>query len=69
MLGADTSVGWTGPLVWLGMFAAGAFVVVITLWALPDTPHIAALRTHPGEYKERVLGFLDQALLGLGGTP
>jgi hypothetical protein len=51
------------------MFAAGAFVVVITLWALPDTPHIAALRTHPGEYKERVLGFLDQALLGLGGTP
>ncbi|HEX6844597.1 MAG TPA: alpha/beta fold hydrolase [Actinomycetota bacterium] len=26
----------------------------VTLWDLPDTPHIAAIRTHPDEYRERV---------------
>jgi hypothetical protein len=27
----------------------------VTLWTLPDTPHISAIRTHPAEYRERVL--------------
>jgi pimeloyl-ACP methyl ester carboxylesterase len=40
---------------------------VISLWSLPDTHHIAALQTHSEEYMERVLGFLDETLLGLGG--
>lgn len=35
----------------------------VTLWALPDTAHTAALRTHPEEYRRRVLGFFDNTLL------
>jgi pimeloyl-ACP methyl ester carboxylesterase len=36
----------------------------VELWELPDTPHIGAIRTHRAEYEERVLAFLDAALLG-----
>jgi pimeloyl-ACP methyl ester carboxylesterase len=39
---------------------------VVTLWSLPDTAHTAALRTHPAEYRERVLEHFDEVLLGSG---
>ena len=39
---------------------------VITLWALPDSPHTQALRTHPAEYEQRVITVFDGALLGNG---
>ena len=35
----------------------------ITLWSLPDTPHIQALRRHPDGYERRVVTVFD-ALLG-----
>ena len=34
----------------------------IELWEPPDTAHVAALRTHPAEWEERVTTFLDRAL-------
>ena len=37
---------------------------VVNLWSLPDTPHTGAIRTHPGEYRERVVEVFDAALLG-----
>ena len=36
-------------------------------WELPDVDHTAAIRERPGEYERRVVGFLDEALLGPGG--
>jgi hypothetical protein len=33
------------------------------LWELPDSPHIGALRTHRAEWEQRVVSFLDDALL------
>jgi dienelactone hydrolase len=43
-----------------------AFVAVApdraSLWELPDTPHIGALAWHPGEWEQRVVGFLDATL-------
>lgn len=36
---------------------------VIELWALPDTPHTQALRTHPAEYERRVITLFDEVLL------
>jgi pimeloyl-ACP methyl ester carboxylesterase len=35
----------------------------VETWELPDTPHIGAIGTHRAEYEERVLAFLDAALL------
>lgn len=35
---------------------------VVTVWELPDTPHIAALADHPEQWESRVVGFLDDAL-------
>ena len=43
--------------------AAGGSAV--QLWELPDTGHTAGLRTHPGAYQARTVGFLDRAL-GVG---
>jgi hypothetical protein len=43
--------------------AAGGSAV--QLWELPDTGHTAGLRTHPGAYEARTVGFLDRAL-GVG---
>lgn len=34
----------------------------VELWELPDTGHIAGVRTHPEEYERRVVGFFDAAL-------
>ena len=34
-----------------------------TLWEPSATGHIAALETHPDEYEQRVVGFLDRTLL------
>ena len=34
-----------------------------TLWSREEPGHIDALFTHPEEYRQRVIGFLDQALL------
>jgi pimeloyl-ACP methyl ester carboxylesterase len=34
----------------------------VELWPLPDTAHTKGLRTHPGEWERRVVGFLDAAL-------
>ncbi len=36
----------------------------VTLWELPDTPHIAAIERHPDAWGSRVVGFLDEALGG-----
>lgn len=33
------------------------------LWKVPGSAHIAGLRTRPAEYEQRVVGFLDDALL------
>ena len=33
------------------------------LWRLTDTPHTRGLKKHGDEYRERVLGFFNQALL------
>jgi hypothetical protein len=33
------------------------------LWELPDSPHTGALRTHRAQWEQRVVGFLDGALL------
>jgi uncharacterized protein len=38
-------------------------------WALPDTAHTKALTTHPAPYQQRVLSFLDTALLSTQGSP
>jgi pimeloyl-ACP methyl ester carboxylesterase len=35
----------------------------ITLWALADTPHTQALRTHPAGYERRVIALFDEELL------
>jgi fermentation-respiration switch protein FrsA (DUF1100 family) len=35
----------------------------VEVWRLPDTPHVGGLATHPGEWEERVVAFLDGALL------
>jgi uncharacterized protein len=51
----------------LGQLYAETAPEVVTLWSLPDTPHTAALRTHPEEYRERVLQFFNDALLGSEG--
>ena len=34
------------------------------IWEVPDAGHIQGLATQPEEYEERVVGFLDEALLG-----
>lgn len=36
------------------------------LWPPEGTTHTAALRIHPAEYRQRVLGFLDRPLGGVG---
>ena len=33
------------------------------IWAVPDTGHVQAIKQHPEEYEQRVIGFLDGALL------
>ena len=35
-----------------------------SIWEIHDAKHIRGLATHPGEYEERVVGFMDEALLG-----
>ena len=35
-----------------------------TIWAISEGGHMAGLRTHPEEYEDRVIRFLDDALLG-----
>jgi hypothetical protein len=39
-----------------------------TYWELPDVGHTAAVRERPEEYEQRVVGFLDQALLEGGNS-
>jgi hypothetical protein len=51
-------------LVALGAVNAAAAPGAVTLWSLPDTPHVCGLSTHEAAYRERVLGHLDAALLG-----
>ena len=36
----------------------------VEFWGLPNGRHTAALREEPEEYRQRVVGFLDEALLG-----
>lgn len=33
-----------------------------TLWEIPESKHVAGLRTRPEEYERRVIGFFDRAL-------
>ena len=39
------------------------------VWNLPDAPHGAALASDPEGYEQRVLGFLDRALLTRRAAP
>jgi pimeloyl-ACP methyl ester carboxylesterase len=48
----------------LGALYADTSPGTVTWWALPDTPHTGALSHHRAEYAERVIGFLDEHLLG-----
>jgi fermentation-respiration switch protein FrsA (DUF1100 family) len=34
----------------------------VTLWSLPDTPHISAIRIHPRRYEQRLIAFLGAAM-------
>jgi len=34
----------------------------VQIWEVPDTGHTNALRTHPGDWEQRVTAFLDAAL-------
>ena len=36
----------------------------LSLWTVPDAPHIKAIETAPVEYERRVIDFFDEALLG-----
>ena len=38
------------------------------LWELPDTAHISGIFTHPDEYKQRMLAFLDAHILAQAPT-
>ena len=35
-----------------------------SLWAVPDAPHVKAIKTAPAEYERRLVTFFDEALLG-----
>jgi fermentation-respiration switch protein FrsA (DUF1100 family) len=37
-----------------------------TLWEIPEAEHTGGIDARPQEYEERVIGFLDRALLGAG---
>lgn len=41
----------------------------VTLWVVPDAAHTGGLRARPQDWEERVVGFLDQALLDGGASP
>jgi uncharacterized protein len=43
---------------------AAAAKAPTTVWEVPGTTHTQGLTTHPAEYEQRVIGFLDDALLG-----
>ena len=43
----------------LGPVYAAAAPETVTLWALPDTPHISAIRVHGAEYERRILDAFD----------
>jgi pimeloyl-ACP methyl ester carboxylesterase len=47
----------------LGALYADAAPGTITLWTIPDAPHVGGLATEPSRYPERVLGHLDAALI------
>lgn len=34
----------------------------VTLWMIPESPHIGGLSTRPEEYRQRVLALFDGAL-------
>jgi pimeloyl-ACP methyl ester carboxylesterase len=35
---------------------------VVTLWMIPESPHVGGLSTRPEEYRQRVLALFDAAL-------
>jgi hypothetical protein len=35
---------------------------VVSTWTITDAGHIAGLETHPEEWEQRVIGFLDESL-------
>jgi len=37
---------------------------LFSIWGLDDAPHVRGLVTHQQQYEQRVIGFLDDALLG-----
>jgi fermentation-respiration switch protein FrsA (DUF1100 family) len=45
---------------WIGSGSPGS----VTTWVVPGAGHIAALRTRPHEWEQRVGAFLDEALPG-----
>ena len=34
----------------------------VDVWVVPDTGHVGALHSHPGEWEQRVTAFLGSAL-------
>lgn len=49
----------------LGPVYAEANTDDVTLWAIPDTPHISAISVHRDEYEERVLAVFDALHTGV----
>jgi dienelactone hydrolase len=45
-----------------GRYIRSASPGTVELWVVPDTGHTAGLDTHPDEWEQRVLAFLDTAL-------
>ena len=45
-------------------FIAGGAPERVQVWTVPGAGHTGGLRTAPDEWAERVVGFLDDALLG-----
>jgi fermentation-respiration switch protein FrsA (DUF1100 family) len=41
---------------------AAAAPETVTLWTIPESPHIGGLSTRPEEYRDRVVSFVDEAL-------
>jgi len=35
---------------------------VVTLWMIPESPHVGGLSTRPEKYRQRVLALFDAAL-------
>jgi len=54
--------GESGDEVTAGRYYRDAAPQNVELWEIPEAPHIGGLAARPEEWRQRVIGFLDQAL-------